>query len=294
MEEYDPLEHMVQEVGRFVNPVREEFKPIKTKIRPRRPPKKKPDGGLDPPERKLPKKTKADKDSKRDVEGRKKDGWSKAAIAAGVVGVAVAGTIAGLATANMIACDNATMTITDVYPTGKKGSNASSNTSSSFFGGLFTSFASATAALSPPPTTVDIKFKLNNDYKINEGHDEVEISGTGTELDGMGSIVILKLVDPNTIRVECATNDCSNVYATTGTAEPQCSIEDAINKGLKDAVQGPIDLAKDFLSTATDAFTTFVGPIVLIICGILALVLIVPLLFSLFKKSPVAPKPAVP
>lgn len=291
MDDYDPLEKMVQEVAKFVNPPKEEFKITKAKIKPRRPPKSKPTGGIDPPNEKLPRKTKADKDAKKDAEGKTKEGWSKAAIAAGVIGVAAVGSIAANAAADMILCDNATMTITDVYPTGQKGSNASSNTSStSFFGGLFTKLSSATAGLSPPPKTVDIKFTVNNDYKVNEGHDDVEISGTGTELDGTTKL-ILKLVDPNTIRVECQTNDCSNVYATTGTAEPQCSIADAINKGVKDTIQGPIDIAKDFLSGAANTFMTFVGPIVLIICAVLALFLIVPLLFRLFKPSAPAPAP---
>jgi len=288
MDDADPLEHMVQEVAKFVNPKKEYAKTIRaTKIKRRRPPRTKPQGGIDPPETKLKRKTAQDKATKKDVEGKKSDGWKAGAIAAGIAGVTVIGGIAVLAAAEMLKCDDATMTITSINPTGRKSNTTTTTTTSNnFFSGLFSSFANLTADLSPAPTTVDIKFTMNNDYEFNEGHDEVEISGTGTELDGMGSILIEKLVDTNTIRVQCASNDCSNIYATSGTGEPQCAIEDAINKGLKKAIAGPIDAAKDLLDSVFDAFKTFVGPIVIGICIFLILIIVVPLLFSMFKGTP--------
>lgn len=293
MDDTDPLEHMVQEVAKFVNPKKEYAKIKATRIKPRRPPRTKPQGGIDPPETKLKRKTAQDKASKKDIEGKKSDGWKAGALAAGIASVAVIGGIAAAAAAEMKKCDDATMTITSINPTGRTSNTNTNNTTTSnnFMSGLFSSFTNAVSGLSPSPTTVDIKFTMNNDYAFNEGHDEVEISGTGTELDGMGPILVNKLVDSTTIRVNCATNDCSNIYATSGTGEPQCAIEDAINKGLKDAIAGPIDAAKDLLGSVFDAFSTFVGPIVIGICIVLLLIIVLPLLFSLFKRSP---KPEIP
>lgn len=286
MDDADPLEHMVQEVAKFVNPKKEYAKIKAARIKPRRPPRTKPQGGIDPPEIKLKRKTPQDKAAKKDAEGKKSDGWKAGAIAAGIASVSVIGAIAALAAAAMQKCDDATMTITAIYPTGRTSNTTTTSTSNNFMGGLFSSFTNVVSGLSPVPTTVDIKFTMNNDYEFNEGHDEVEFSGTGTELDGMGSILVNKLVDSNTIRVDCATNDCSNIYATSGTGEPQCAIEDAINKGLKKAIAGPIDAAKDLLDSVFDTFKTFVGPIVIGICIFLILIIVVPLLFSMFKGSP--------
>ena len=53
----DPLAAMVQEVAKFVNP-KKEFSKIKgLKVPRRRPPRTKPEGGIDPPETKLRRKT---------------------------------------------------------------------------------------------------------------------------------------------------------------------------------------------------------------------------------------------
>jgi len=291
MDDVDPLEHMVQEVAKFVNPKKEYAKIKATRIKPRRPPRTKPQGGIDPPETKLKRKTPQDKAAKKDIEGKKSDGWKAGALAAGIASVSVIGAIAALAAAEMKKCDDATMTITSIYPTGRTPDTNTTTSNDNPLSGLFSSFTNAVSGLSPAPTTVDIKFTMNNDYEFNEGHDEVEFSGTKTELDGMGPILVNKLVDSTTIRVECATNDCSNVYATSGTGEPQCAIEDAINKGLKDAIAGPIDAAKDLLGSIFDTFSTFVGPIVIGICIVLLLIIVLPLLFSLFKGSPAAPTP---
>lgn len=288
MDDVDPLEHMVQEVAKFVNPKKEYAKIRATRIKPRRPPRTKPQGGIDPPETKLKRKTPQDKAAKKDAEGKKSDGWKAGAIAAGIASVSVIGAIAALAAAAMQKCDDATMTITSINPTGRTSNTKTdtTTTSNNFLGGLFLTFTNAVSDLSPAPTTVDVKFTMNNDYEFNEGHDEVEFSGTNTILDGKGPILVNKLVDSTTIRVECGTNDCSNIYATSGTGEPQCAIEDAINKGLKDAISGPIDAAKDLLGSAWDTLSTFVGPIVIGICIFLILIIVLPLLFSLFKGSP--------
>lgn len=284
MDDADPLEHMVQEVAKFVNPKKEYARFKASKVKLRRPPRTRPQGGIDPPETKLKRKTPEDKATKRDVEGKKSDGWKAGALAAGIASVAVIGGIAAAAAAEMKKCDDAIMTITSIYPTGRT-SNTNTTTSNSFFSW----FTNAVATLSPAPTTVDIKFTMNNDYTFNEGHDQVDISGTNTELDSMDSILVKKLVDSTTIRVECTTNDCSNIYATSGTGEPRCAIEDAINKGLKDALDGPIDAAKDLLGSGFDMFSTFVGPIVIGICGVLFLIIVLPLLISMFKRTPKPP-----
>lgn len=296
MDDDDPLEQMVQEVAKFVNPKKEYNKIRSVRIKLRRPPRSKPQGGIDPPETKLRRKTPDEKASKKDAEGKKAGAWKAGALLAAIASAAVIGDIAFNAATEMEKCDNAVMTITGVYPTGRSSNTntTTTTTSNNFFSSLFSSFSNAVAVLSPAPTTVDIKFTINNDLKINEGHDEVDIAGTGTELDDMGSILINKLVDANTIRVNCKTNDCSNIYATSGTGEPRCSIEDAINKGLKDAIAGPIDAAKDILGSVFDTLSTFIGPFVVGMCIVLGLFLVLPLLISLFKRAPKAPAaPAV-
>ena len=87
MDDADPLEHMVQEVAKFVNPKKEYAKIKAARIKPRRPPRTKPQGGIDPPEIKLKRKTPQDKAAKKDAEGKKSDGWKAGAIAAGIASV---------------------------------------------------------------------------------------------------------------------------------------------------------------------------------------------------------------
>jgi hypothetical protein len=178
MDDVDPLEHLVQEVAKFVNPKKEYAKIRATRIKPRRPPRTKPQGGIDPPETKLKRKTPQDKAAKKDAEGKKSDGWKAGAIAAGIASVSVIGAIAALAAAAMQKCDYATMTITSINPTGRTSNTKTdtTTTSNNFLGGLFLTFTNAVSDLSPAPTTVDVKFTMNNDYEFNEGHDEVEFS----------------------------------------------------------------------------------------------------------------------
>lgn len=260
---------------------RKEFK-AKPRVKPKPKPKgkKAKKGGLerqDPPARK----TSQDKANKADADGKKMDNWKKAAIAAGLAATAV-GAIAASVAPNLIACDNAVMTITDIYPTG-----LSSNTSEqSFLNTLQNVFAGK-------PTTVDVTYTLNNDYKINEGKDSVDFNGTGTILDDGGSILIEKIVSTNTIRVSCGLTDCSNVYSNKGSGEPRCSFEDAVNTELYNATKGAFDIAGDALSSFFSGLMPLIGPILIGILGVILLVIGVPLLFSLLKSRP-APVPTQP
>lgn len=262
----------LDEIGGLLMPRKEEAKGIKVKPKPKPHPKKAAasKGGVtreDPPARK----TAQDKKNKADADGKKMDNWKKAAIGAGLAAATV-GAIAASVAPNLIKCDNAVMTVTDIHPTG-----LSSNTESSFLSTLQQTFAGK-------PTTVDVVYTINNDYEINEGADQVDFSGTGTVLDSAESLVIEKIVDTNTIRVSCGLSDCSNVFSKTGTGEPRCSFEDAINKQVYDATKGAFDIATDGISSFFGGLMPIIGPIIAGIIGVIALFVILPIIFSMFKS----------
>jgi hypothetical protein len=185
------------------------------------------------------------------------------------------GAIAASVLPNLIKCDNATMTVTDIYPTGMTSNTADST---SFLSRFQTVFAGK-------PTTVDVKYRLNNDYEVNEGKDQVDFSGTGTILDEAGSLTIEKAVDSNTIRVSCTLTDCSNVFSNKGTGEPRCSFEDAVNTQLYEATKGVFDIATDGLSSFFSGLMPLIGPVLIGILGVIVLIFGVPLIFSLFGKG---------
>lgn len=271
-----PIKELLDTVALVIIPKKEAAK-VKVKPRPRPRPKpkgKKPSkGGLareDPPSRK----TEADKKNKSDSDGKKMENWKKGALAVGIA-AALVGAIAASVAPNLIKCDNATMTVTDIYPTGLTSNTADSSSLTSTFQSVFAG----------KPTTVDVKYTINNDYKINEGKDKVDFSGTGTILDAAGSLIIEKVVDSNTIRVSCDLTDCSNVFSNKGTGEPRCSFEDAVNTELYEATKGVFDIATDGLSSFFSGLMPMIGPVLIGILGFIALIVGLPLLFSLFGKG---------
>jgi hypothetical protein len=263
----------LDELDGFLMP-RKEFKGPKPKPKPKpRPkPKPKPKGGVARDDVTPPRKTDADKKNKKDSDEQKMDNWKKGAIGTGVLTAAVVGTIATVVALDIQKCDNATMTITDVKPTGY--SNASS---SSFFSSIF-------QAVAPIPNTVDITYTINNEFNISEGNDNVEINGTGTILDS-NTFVIEKIVNENTIRIPCGDSNCSNVFSSRGTGEPQCQIADHLNDAVYDATKGAFDIATDGISSLFSGALGFIGPIVVSVLGLIILFFVVPILFSMFKGS---------
>ena len=274
--DFHPVEDIISNVAHVIVPKKE----FKVTVRPRPKPKptvKKPSkGGVtheDPPARK----TDTDKKNKSDADSNKMDNWKKAAAAAGVAAVVV-GAVALAVVPNLIKCDNATMTITDIHPTG-----FTSNTADN--GGLSALLGAVQQAFAGRPTTVDVTYTINNDYKINEGKDQVDFNGTGTILDGGDPVTIEKVVGTNTIRVSCGMSDCSNVVSQTGTGEPRCSFEDAVNTELYNATKNAFNIATDGLSSIFSGIMPLIGPIVIGIIGVILLFMGLPLLFSLFSKG---------
>jgi hypothetical protein len=255
----------LDELDGFLMP-RKEFKGgVKPKPKPKPKPKgKKPKkGGAAREDVTPPRKTAADKKNKADAEGKKMDTWKKSAIGAGVLTAAVVGVIATEVALDLQKCDNATMTFTEIKPTG--GSS------------IFSFFA-------PVPRTVDITYTINSEFKISEGNDNVEINGTGTILDS-NTFVIEKSVNATTIRIACGSSDCSNVISTTGTGEPQCQLADHLNDAVYDATKGAFDIATDGISSLFSGALGFVGPIIVGVIGLVILFFVVPILFSMFKGS---------
>jgi len=260
----------LDELDGFLMP-RKEFKGgVKPKPRPRpRPKGKKPaKGGATREDVTPPRKTAADKKNKSDSDGQKMDSWKKGAIGAGVLTAAAVGTIAALVAADLQKCDNATMTFTEIKPTG--GSS------------IFSFFA-------PVPNTVDITYTINNEFNISEGNDKVEINGTGTILDS-NTFVIEKSLNATTIRIACGSSDCSNVISRTGTGEPQCQIADHINDAVYDATKGAFDIATDSISSLFSGAMGFIGPIIVSVIGLVILFFVVPILFSMFKSNKGSPQ----
>ena len=243
---------------------RKEFKGMKPKPRPKPKPKPKTPkkGGIARDDVTPPRKTAADKKNKSDSDGQKMDSWKKGAIAAGVLTTAAVGVIAAEVAADLQKCDNATMTFTDIKPTG--------GTLGSFF--------------APVPNTVDITYTINTEFNISEGNDNVEISGTGTILDS-NTFVIEKSLNATTIRIACGSSDCSNVVSSRGTGEPQCQIADHINDAVYDATKGAFDIATDSISSLFSGALGFIGPIIVGVIGLVILFFVVPILFSMFKGS---------
>jgi hypothetical protein len=255
---------------------RKEFLGVKVKPKPKPRPKPQPKtpkkGGVARDDVTPPRKTSADKKNKADSDGKKMDTWKKGAIGAGVLTAAVAGIIATEVALDIQKCDNATMAFTDVKPTGY--SNAAS---ASFFTSIF-------QAVAPLPRTVDITYTISSDFKISEGNDNVEINGTGTILDS-NTFVIEKVVNANTIRIPCGSSDCSNVFSSNGTGEPQCQIADHLNDAVYDATKGAFDIATDGISSLFSGALGFIGPIIVGVIGLVILFFVVPILFSMFKGS---------
>ena len=249
---------------------RKEFKGVKPKPRPRPKPKPKTPkkGGVARDDVTPPRKTDADKKNKADSEGKKMDDWKKKAIGAGVLTAAAVGVIATVVALDLQKCDNATMTFTEIKPTG--GSS------------IFSFFA-------PVPNTVDITYTINNEFNISEGNDKVEISGTGTILDS-NTFVIEKSLNATTIRIACGSSDCSNVISSRGTGEPQCQFADHINDAVYDATKGAFDIATDGISSLFSGALGFVGPIIVSVIGLVILFFVVPILFSMFKSNKGSPQ----
>jgi len=220
---------------------------------PRRP--KPPGGGLDPPIVKRPHRTSEQKRTKRETETKKTNDWKSKAGALAVFGLSAAavGLLIANATEQVLACDEAKLTFSNVTPTP----------------GVFPKWINF---LNGPPGTVDITYTADNDYKPNDGQDTVDISGTNTKLDGTSPII--NVISPTVIRVSCGQSNCASISSTSGTGTPNCSIEDAINTAI---VEGATDIGSVLSKTAGDIFKGLSGalPIVLIVIGVILIFMFV-------------------
>lgn len=176
-----------------------------------------------------------------------------AALAA--IGV-VAGAVLISGAVNQVACEHSTVNISSIEPAP---------------GGVFPSWLNF---LNGPPTQVKITHgEISWESPATKawepavnGRDQLEISGTGTILDGK-QITIDKYED-SAFYVKCGLTDCSNVSSSTGKAVPKCDYEDQVNQAI---VDGATDIATTLGKGASSFMEIFFKslPIVLFVAGLL-------------------------
>lgn len=212
------------------------------------------------------------KTRKDDNENQKKSYLDKIGGASGLAGLAALGitaaaaaTMAGEAGVAATACEDAEIKVTSIGPTNNIPD--------------WVPDWEWLRKLFPKPSTVDVAYKVNTSYTPLEGKDSLSFSGTGTELDGGDGKKVVKFLGGNVIRIKCLSKDCSNVTATTGTADVNCAdFSDRMNKEISDAAT---DAASTIGRTAKGFFDAFTSnlPLIILICVILAVIFFVIPLF---------------
>ena len=184
-----------------------------------------------------------------------------AALAA--VGLA-AGVVLIVAATNQVACEHSTVHISSIDPAP---------------GGVFPSWLNF---LNGPPTQVMISHgEISWESPATKawepavnGRDQLEVSGTGTILDGRR--VRIEKYEGSSFYVKCGLEDCSNVSSSTGTAVPKCDYEDQVNQAI---VDGATDIATTLGKGASSFMEIFFKslPIILFVIGLV-------MLYGMLKK----------
>jgi hypothetical protein len=214
------------------------------------------------------------KNRKDDNNNQKKNYLDKIGGAAGLAGLAAMGitaaaavTMAGEAAAAAVACEDAEIKVTSIGPTDIRPD--------------WLPDWEWIQKLVPKPSTVDVAYTVNTSYTPLEGKDSFSFSGTGTELDGGDGKKVIKFLGGNVIRIKCLSKDCSNVTATTGTADVNCAdFSDRMNKEISDVATDITSTLGRSIKGLWDGVTGNL-PIIILLCLILFVFFyIVPL----FKK----------
>ena len=212
----------------------------------------------------------ADREAREAEAQKQKDGFmKKLASPAGLAGLGLlgltltaAGALVGKSLADVVACENAVITITDISPSDKVPD--------------WVPDWKWLRKLFPEASSVDVTYTCSTSYTPLENKETWKISGTGTTMDGK-TLKILKNVQGKVVRMPCGANKCGNVSATTGGVSVNCSdFNDRANQNIMNAATNIASTIGRTLKAFMSAFSDNWASLLLIVGVAVLLFFIVP------------------
>lgn len=213
---------------------------------------------------------------KAESEAQRKKFMEKLADPKVLAGLALLGLGVGLATAliakslaDVVACENAVITITDISPSDKLPD--------------WVPDWNWLRKLFPEASSVDVTYTCSTSYTPLENKETWKISGTGTTMDGK-TLKILKNVQGKVVRMPCGADKCGNVSATTGGVSVNCSdFNDRANQNINDAATDIVSTIGRTIKSFMNAFSDNWSSLLLIVGVVVLLFFIVPKLLPTSK-----------